>query len=96
MSDSKKPKQIENLFEKIEICIDTGHFGLSQHAILRQNMRLINLNHILYVLRNGFHEKRKTVFDNTFNTWKYAIRGSTFDDLDIRIVVAFDLVLCQA
>lgn len=38
---------------------------------------------------NGYHEKQKTTFDEVFKTWKYAIRGKTLDNTDIRIIIAF-------
>jgi hypothetical protein len=42
------------------------------------------------VLKNGYHEKVKTSFDEMFQTWKYAIRGKTLENWDIRIIVTFD------
>ena len=35
-------------------------------------------------------KSKKTSFDHIFNTWKYAIRGISFDNLDIRVIIAFD------
>ena len=32
----------------------------------------------------------KTIFDSGRKTWKYAIRGKTLEDLDVRVIVAFD------
>lgn len=45
---------------------------------------------VIYVLQNGYHEKRKTCFDEGFGTWKYAIREKTLDNIDLRTIVAFD------
>ena len=45
---------------------------------------------MLYVLKNGYHERHKTSFDEAFQTWKYAIRGKTLDGIDIRIIISFD------
>lgn len=42
------------------------------------------------MLKAGYHEKRKTSFDAINNTWKYAIRGITVDNVDLRIIIAFD------
>ena len=44
---------------------------------------------VLFVLKNGYHEKQKTSFDEEFQKWKYAVRGKTLDEVDIRIIVAF-------
>lgn len=86
----KRPSQLEELFSKIRSCIDQGIYRQSKHAIERELEREITLPDVLYVLKNGYHEKQKTSFDEVFQTWKYAIRGKTIDKIDIRIIIAFD------
>ncbi|MBA3956806.1 MAG: DUF4258 domain-containing protein [Parachlamydiaceae bacterium] len=73
-------------------CLDKGLYRQSKHAIERERERErnIDLPDVLYVLRNGYHEKQKTTFDEVFETWKYAVRGKTIDESDIRIIIAFD------
>lgn len=56
----------------------------------RQREREIGLLDALYVLKTGTHDKRKTFFDTNHKTWKYAVRGKTVDDVDLRVVIAFD------
>jgi len=85
-----KPEQISNLHERICECIENDQYTQSRHALERGNERSIELPDALYVLKTGHHEKRKTTFDEAYNTWKYAIRGLTLDDLDIRVIIAFD------
>lgn len=87
---NKRPTQIADLHKKICACIDKGKYVHSKHAWKRQDSRKINLEEVLYVLRHGRHEKIKTSFDEVFQSWKYAIRGKTLDDDDIRIIIAFD------
>lgn len=87
---SKRPDQIVNLFEKIKKCLDLQKYTQTKHALQRRNERGIELRDALFVLKNGHHEKRKTVFDDVYGTWKYAIRGKTVDDVDLRIIIAFD------
>lgn len=86
----KRPFQLDELFPKIHNCLDKGLYRHSKHAIERELGREIDLLDVLYVLKNGYHEKRKTSFDETFQTWKYAVRGKTLDEVDIRIIIAFD------
>ncbi len=86
----KRPAQLEELFPKIRHCLDMGLYRQSKHAIERELERRIDLPDVLYVLKNGYHEKHKTSFDEAFHTWKYAIRGKTLDEDDIRIIIAFD------
>jgi hypothetical protein len=57
---------------------------------MRKSQRSIGLPEIIYVLRNGYHEKRKDEFKPEYNAWNYAIRGRTIDDRDLRIAIAFD------
>lgn len=84
------PPQINELFPKIIHCLERGLFRQSKHAIERESERKILLPDVLYVLKTGYHEKRKTAFDEIFQTWKYAIRGKTLDEIDIRVIIAFD------
>lgn len=90
MNKHIKPAQIDNLFPLITQCIEQGKYFLSEHAIQRLDERDISVNDVEYVLKNGYHEKKKTSFDEIFRTWKYAIRGKTIEELDLRIIIAFD------
>jgi hypothetical protein len=86
-----KPKRLENLLEKIQKCIKAGRYLLTLHALDRQMERKISLPEVIYVLKTGHEENRKTLYDSVWNTWRYAIRGKTIQDaIDIRIIVAFD------
>ena len=40
-------------------------------------------------VKNGYHERRKTTFDEHYCAWKYAVRGNTLDNLDVRIIIGF-------
>ena len=68
-----RPPKIENLLSEIRECIETGNYRISIHSHVRQEERCIDLTDVRYVLKNGYHEKVKTRFDEAFNTWKYAI-----------------------
>jgi len=85
-----RPLQVPDLRNKICECIDKGNYFHSKHALDRQKLRKIDLEDALYVLKNGKHEEAKTLFDEEFQSWKYAIRGATLDGDDIRIIIAFD------
>lgn len=87
---AKRPSQLDKLFPKIRDCLDKGLYRQSKHAIERELERKIDLLDVLYVLKNGYHENQKTSFDEAFLTWKYAVRGKTLDEIDIRIIIAFD------
>ena len=85
-----KPNQQVNLFDKIRRSLDQQKYAQTKHALQRQKERKIDLQDAIYVLKTGSHEKRKTTFDAVSNTWKYAIRGKTIDNVDLRIIIAFD------
>lgn len=86
-----KTERIKNVLLKIKHCIEEGNYGLTPHALTRHNERKITLPEVLHVLKNGYEEKSKTKFTDEHNAWKYAIRGKTIrDEIDIRIIVAFD------
>lgn len=71
---------------------------MTEHAISRQKLRSLKLPDIVEVLRNGFHEKDKTLFSHKFQTWNYAIRGKAIDGGDVRVIVAFekDMIIITA
>ena len=90
MTRKKAPEKFTDILEKIRECIEQENYQFSQHALDRVRERGIDIHTSLYVLLNGYEEKRKTTFDKDNNNWKYAIRGKTRDDLDIRIIVVID------
>ena len=87
---AKRPPQLTELFPKIRNCIEKEQYRETRHARDRKVERDIGLSDVLYVLKNGYHEKQKTSFDENFHVWKYAVRGKTLEDFDIRIIIAFD------
>lgn len=92
VTTKQKPEKIKNLLIEIKECIEKGNYFVTSHAFIRQSERMISLPECLYVLGTGYEEKNKTRFDVEHDTWKYAIRGKTLrDELDIRVIVAFDM-----
>ena len=86
----KKTSKLPDLLNKIKKCLAEGRYYDTTHAILRKRERQISLTHVLYVLKNGYHEKQKDTYKVEHNDWTYAIRGKTIDEKEIRIAVAFD------
>ncbi len=76
--------------DQIRLCIEKGAYLDTRHAIDRQNERQITRPEILYVLKNGYHEKRKDKFDEACNSWNYSVRGKTVDRRELRVIVSFD------
>jgi len=87
---SERPKQIENLLETIRKLLEYDRVIITEHAAIRQKERRISAADVLYVLKYGFHERQKTVFDPAHQAWKYAIRGKTADRVDLRVIVGIE------
>ena len=87
MSASLKTR---DLLKKIADHIQKGTYSVSAHELERQHQRLIDLKHVLYVLKNGTREESKDLFDVKRQMWKYAIRGKTLDEINLRIIISFE------
>lgn len=85
-----RPPKISHLLFEVKRCLESDSYRRTVHARIREKERDVSLTHIRFVLKNGWHEESKDQFDDAFNAWKYAIRGKTVDEVDIRIIVAFD------
>ncbi|MFW6053272.1 MAG: DUF4258 domain-containing protein [Persicimonas sp.] len=86
-----RPKKLDNLLEAIREHLDTDQFRFTVHAEQRCVQRKVNDLEVEYVLRNGWHEKRKDKYDEAYQAWNYAVRGETMDeDRDLRVIVSFD------
>ncbi|MDE3045631.1 MAG: DUF4258 domain-containing protein [Verrucomicrobiota bacterium] len=78
------------MIRKIKEHIQRGTYIVSAHALKRQDERLLNLDDVLYVLKNGTRDKSKDLFDVKWQQWKYAIRGKTIESIHLRIIVSFE------
>ncbi len=78
------------LLRKIRDHVQKGTYIVSAHALQRQNERLVDLKHVLYVLKNGCREEDKDLFDIKRQMWKYAIHGKTIDGINLRVIVSFE------
>jgi hypothetical protein len=79
-----------NLLKKIHECLKHEQYRFTKHALERKNQRVVEIPDILFVLRNGRHEKAKDSWDAKFQEWNYAIFGKTIDGEALRIIVSFD------
>ena len=59
---AKRSPQLNELFPKIRDCIEKEQYRESRHARDRKVERNIDLSDVLYVLKNGYHEKQKNLF----------------------------------
>lgn len=98
-----KPSQVRklkepNVLKKIQKLVSLGRYRDTRHSLQRGWERNINLIDIIQVLETGFHEKSKDEYRVDFQSWNYAIRGTTVDGDHLRIAVYFeeDLVMIAA
>lgn len=91
MGPKDKDGWIEDVVAQVRKCIKTRRYRITKHAQERQEQYKISLPELFFALKNGIHEKEKTLFDNVSQSWKYAIKGKTLDtSTDLRIIVAFE------
>lgn len=76
-------KTIRDFLEQDKI-FETGH------ALQRLQQREVTHLEYRYVLKNGYREKSRDRYDESFKEWTYAMKGKTLDGRLLRVVVAFD------
>ena len=86
----KRAGKCPDLITLIRDRVVTDRFISTVHAMDRKSQRSITLQQIKYVLCHGRHEKSKDKYDESYSAWNYAIRGLTFDDIDLRVIVSFN------
>ena len=95
MKKKKTPSdQILNLLERVREYVQRDKWSFSQHAFQRKMERDIDVLDVSYVLTHGYHESRKTKYNEARNSGNYAIRGVTLDGVDIRVIVTFIPLEC--
>ena len=90
MSARDRSGWIEDILGEVRKHVKAKKYKITNHAQERQEKHKITLPDLLFVLSNGWHEKEKTLFDNEFQNWKYAIRGKTLDLKELRVIVDFE------
>lgn len=85
-----RPEKMLDVLKKARACIEARRYYDTTHAQQRKHQRAVSLAEILYVLRSGYHEKRKDQYHLEHDDWTYAIRGKTVDGRDLRVAIAFD------
>lgn len=80
------------LIASINEAVKVGSYYFTNHALLRSRQRGVNKFQVLRILGSHlkFHESRKDSFNDESKAWNYAIRGTTIDGDDIRVIVSFD------
>ena len=85
-----KKNKLPNLLDEVGLCIDRDDYSDTFHATLRRKQRNITLLDMLYVLKNGWHEKSRDRYDELYDSWNYAIRGQILDEREVRVIISFD------
>jgi hypothetical protein len=66
--NGEKPERIKNVLSKVCESLQQGNYIFTRHALDRQKRRCITLPETIHVLKTGYEEKAKTIFEN--NVWK--------------------------
>ena len=89
MKTPKRPEKESEILLVARQATDRKLYRHSEHALLRHSQRNIRLDNVIHVLKTGYREPKKDVYDENFKTWKYSIRGNSLEDEDLRIIIAF-------
>lgn len=89
----KRPSKLENVASLIRQRASEGDVLFSPHAKQRQGERKITLPEAIYVLETGKRNLKKDEWKDEHKSWNYAIDGSTIDDRNLRVAVAFSTTL---
>jgi len=76
------------IMRQIRSLIGSGRIRVLKHAASRMALRCYTLPEIEQVLIGGFHEFERDEYDQNHSVWTHAIRGSTRDGRETRVVVA--------
>ncbi len=87
------PPKLENVLKIARDCIESGKYLATFHAECRHLERDITLLDALHVIRHGFREPKHDQYKEEWQSWNYAIRGTTLQDETVRVVISFDKVL---
>ncbi len=86
-------KTTGELFEAIDLCLETNNYYFTSHADLRSKTRMsVNDLEVLRILKskNRRHEARKDKLGMDQSDWNYHIRGKNSDNEEVRISLSFD------
>ena len=86
------------IIRKVRKYVESEKYRLTEHALDRLRQRVFELRDVIYVLQHGHHEEEKTLFNTKMQCWNYAIRGTTPDGTEARVIVAFerDMIIITA
>lgn len=87
-----KPNKLDDLQLQFLIleCLEEERYFQSLHFIQRMEEREVSFSDVIYILKNGYHEKQKPFFHDSSNLWRYAIRGRTVGKGELRVIITFD------
>jgi hypothetical protein len=83
-----KPVKAKDILKQTHEAVKKGSILYSAHANERMLERKILRPEIEFILSNGHHEIRKDKYNEDFESWDYAIKGTTVDGRALRIIVA--------
>ena len=87
---TRTPKKA-HLLDEIRGHLDAGTVRYTSHAFERGDGREITEPEVRYVLRNGWHNRRRDRYEEGYvYPWSHSIEGRTVDERRLRIVVTFD------
>ncbi|MBS0623011.1 MAG: DUF4258 domain-containing protein [Verrucomicrobia bacterium] len=90
MKHSKRPLKDAEIAAKIKNCLENRRYKQSLHAMERIDKRKVSFQDVLFVLETGHREEAKDSYDETFQNWKYSIKGKTLENVNIRVIITLN------
>ena len=84
----------EDVLGAVKLLVREGNWSLDPHAQRRMKERSITIPEVQYVLETGYREEKKdtcqTYASSGIKEMRYAIRGPTIDQRELRVVIVLE------
>lgn len=87
----KRPLKDPLAYIKIRYKAQISEYIIVEHAKERMDQREVTDREVRYALMHGYREEKKDQYKIEHRQWNYAVKGKTFDDRWLRIIVSFDV-----
>jgi hypothetical protein len=95
-SRPKRPAKLNEVEAQVRAAVEDGRYRYTVHGSERLDQRIVRQGiletDVTYVLKHGRRESRKDTWNELRQSWSYAMRGKTIDEVNLRVCVAFDVM----
>lgn len=88
-NDQKKRAKVQFPREYACSLLNEGHITETKHGLERMKERRVTSLEVEQIIKKGRHEPKEDRWVECFSSWTYSIVGTTIDDRELRVVIAF-------